>query len=64
MANPLENFPIPHEKLLETPEILKQLIWSHRFLAELKGMTKTIPNEELLISILGMHAGGQRQPCD
>ena len=54
MNNPLTNFPIPDENLLETPEVLKPLVQSHRFLAELKGVAKTMPNEGLLVSIIAM----------
>jgi len=41
---------LPPNADLETPKVLKQLIKSHRFLAELKGIAKTIPNEGILIS--------------
>ena len=37
---------------LESKEILKQLSRSHRRLAELKGVARTIPNERILISTL------------
>jgi len=37
---------------LESPAILKQLVASHRSLAELKGKSATIPNENILISTL------------
>jgi cell filamentation protein, protein adenylyltransferase len=37
---------------LETPKILKQLAKAHRYLAELKGTAKTIPNESILIDTL------------
>lgn len=43
---------LPPEKELETKAILKQLSASHRYLAELKGVAKTIPNEEILIYTL------------
>ena len=44
--------PLPPNFDFETKAILKQLANSHRFLAELKGMAKTIPNETILISTL------------
>ena len=37
---------------LETPAVLKQLSKAHRYLAELKGTVKTIPNESILINTL------------
>ncbi|MBF0470042.1 MAG: Fic family protein [Gammaproteobacteria bacterium] len=36
----------------ETRKVLRQLAASHRYLAELKGMAATIPNESILISTL------------
>lgn len=53
MTNP--NFalsPLPPQQELETIAILKQLSQSHRYLAELKGTSKTIPNESILINTL------------
>jgi len=53
MTNP--NFtlpPLPPPQELETIAILKQLSQSHRYLAELKGTSKTIPNESILINTL------------
>ncbi|WP_196781412.1 Fic family protein [Flavobacterium sufflavum] len=50
-----ENFilPIlPPQQEIETIAILKQLAQSHRYLAELKGTSKTIPNESILINTL------------
>lgn len=44
--------PLPPDFDVETKVILKQLTNSHRFLAELKGVAKTIPNETILISTL------------
>ena len=41
---------LPPPPEIETREILKQLILSHRRLAELKGVVKTIPNEQILIN--------------
>lgn len=37
---------------IETPKVLKQLSKAHRYLAELKGTVKTIPNENILINTL------------
>ena len=50
-----ENFtlpPLPPPVEIETFAILKQLSQSHRYLAELKGTSKTIPNESILINTL------------
>ena len=41
---------LPPPPEIETREILKQLTLSHRHLAELKGVVKTIPNEQILIN--------------
>lgn len=39
---------------METPAILKALVTAHRHLAELKGIAKTIPNQEILLSTLSL----------
>ncbi len=44
--------PLPPRAEIETIAILKQLSQSHRYLAELKGTSKTIPNESILINTL------------
>ncbi|MHB9134452.1 MAG: Fic family protein [Armatimonadota bacterium] len=38
----------------ESKAILKQLAAAHRYLAELKGISKTIPNQEILITTLAL----------
>jgi len=38
--------------IVETPDVLRQLIKSHKYLAELKAIAKLIPNENILISTL------------
>jgi Fic family protein len=43
---------LPPSLKLETPAVLKQLSKAHRYLAELKGTVKTIPNESILINTL------------
>lgn len=43
---------LPPKDFIETTAILKQLAKSHRYLAELKGTAKTIPNENILINTL------------
>ncbi|MCX7987189.1 MAG: Fic family protein [Bacteroidales bacterium] len=44
--------PLPPEADVETKAILKQLANANRYLAELKGVAKTIPNETILLSTL------------
>jgi Fic family protein len=44
--------PLPPKEFVETSTILRQLAMSHRYLAELKGTSKTIPNESILINTL------------
>lgn len=48
--NEFELKPLPHGINLETKRVLKQLIRSHRALAELKGFADTIPNKNILIN--------------
>lgn len=43
---------LPPRVDLETKVILKQLAVSHRYLAELKGVARTIPNQNILIQTL------------
>lgn len=43
---------LPPSVDVETKAILKQLSQTYRFLAELKGVSKTIPNESILINTL------------
>ena len=45
---------LPDSNRLETRAVLKQLVAAHRQLAELKGITATIPNPEILISTLSL----------
>lgn len=44
--------PLPPKKDVETKAVLKQLAAAHRYLAELKGVSKTIPNETILLYTL------------
>ncbi len=46
--------PLPPAGELETPAVLRELVLAHRYLAELKGVAKTIPNEGILISTLAL----------
>jgi Fic family protein len=43
---------LPLEIAIETKPVLKQLSQAHRYLAELKGISKTIPNQGILINTL------------
>ena len=43
---------LPVEKEIETKSVLKQAAEAHRYLAELKGVSKTIPNQGILINTL------------
>jgi Fic family protein len=43
---------LPPKQDLETPKVLRQAALAHRYLAELKGLVKSIPNEAILINTL------------
>ena len=45
---------LPEIDRLETRAVLKQLVASHRYLAELKGIAASIPNPQILISTLSL----------
>jgi len=45
---------LPPNADLETKAILKRLVSAHRYLAELKGTSATIPNESILINTLAL----------
>ena len=44
--------PLPPKVALESPDVLRALVKAHRYLAELKGIAQTIPNEGILLSSL------------
>lgn len=48
----LPTLPLPEIDQWETRAVLKQAAQAHRYLAELKGVAATIPNEEILINTL------------
>jgi len=50
----LQPLPPAQEDSLETRDVLKQVAISHRYLAELKGVSQTIPNEAILINTLSL----------
>ncbi len=45
---------LPPKADLESKEILKKAARAHRYLAELKGISQTIPNQNILINSLGL----------
>lgn len=45
---------LPFEQDIESKVVLRQLVASHQALAELKGVSKTIPNESILITTLAL----------
>lgn len=45
---------LPPPEAIETPAVLRALISAHRHLAELKGISGTIPNPEILITTLSL----------
>ncbi len=48
----LGNLPLGAPEQLESVEVLKKLAVAHRYLAELKGISASIPNEAILINTL------------
>lgn len=46
--------PLPNMEELETRMVLKKLSSAHRYLAELKGVVSSIPNEAILINTLAL----------
>ncbi len=52
MTQPISHLPLPDDIDLETRAVLKKAAQAHRYLAELKGVSATIPNEAILINTL------------
>lgn len=46
--------PLPFEQDIETKEVFKKLVKANQALAELKGVTATIPNADILINTLSL----------
>ncbi len=45
---------LPQKDTLESPQVLKELIPAHQYLAELKGLLQIIPNEKILLTNLAL----------
>lgn len=54
MATKLETLPLIDIEQWETRKVLKKLAEAHRYLAELKGIAASIPNEAILINTLAL----------
>lgn len=54
MAYTTSTLPVKDEGSLETRSVLKKAASAHRYLAELKGVSASIPNEAILINTLTM----------
>lgn len=50
----IPNLPLPDIDQLESRAVLKKVAEAHRYLAELKGVAATIPNEAILINTLSL----------
>jgi len=48
----MDVYSFPPSNTFESVEVLKKLAQAHRYLAELKGLARSIPNEEILIDTL------------
>lgn len=44
--------PLPPKENVETPEVLKKALEAQQYLSELKGISQSIPNQEILLSTL------------
>jgi Fic family protein len=54
MLDSLALLPLPNIELWETRSVLKKTAEAHRYLAELKGVAASIPNEAILINTLAL----------
>lgn len=54
MSYTVKTLPLENETDLETRTVLKKAASAHRYLAELKGVSASIPNESILINTLTM----------
>lgn len=53
-THPIRDLPFPNIDQIETRAVLKKVAEANRYLAELKGVASTIPNEAILISTLSL----------
>ncbi|MGJ8618789.1 MAG: Fic family protein [Methylophilaceae bacterium] len=53
-THPIQELPLPESESLESRIVLKKTAEAHRYLAELKGIAATIPNEAILISTVSI----------
>jgi cell filamentation protein, protein adenylyltransferase len=54
MSTPISPLPLPDIEHWETRAVLKKTAEAHRYLAELKGVVASIPNEAILINTLSL----------
>ncbi|GAA3943054.1 Fic/DOC family N-terminal domain-containing protein [Litoribacillus peritrichatus] len=54
MPDSLAPLPLPNIEQWETRSVLKKTAEAHRYLAELKGVAASIPNEAILINTLAL----------
>lgn len=54
MVNPIKPLPLSNIEQWETRAVLKKTAEAHRYLAELKGIAASIPNEAILINTLAL----------
>ncbi len=52
MPYKIPSLPLPGD--IETVSVLKKAASAHRYLAELKGLSRSIPNQEILINTLSL----------
>ncbi|RBO86333.1 Fic/DOC family N-terminal domain-containing protein [Marinomonas aquiplantarum] len=54
MSTPIASLPLDNIEQWETRAVLKKAAEAHRYLAELKGVAASIPNEAILINTLSL----------
>jgi Fic family protein len=50
----VDHWALPHPGKIESRNVLRRVAEAHRYLAELKGLANTMPNQEILIDTLGL----------
>ena len=53
----MESLTLVTKEISDDPRILKELISAHRYLAELKGVAHSLPNQKILLSTLTLQEG-------